>query len=286
VLGHDDRVGIVERGREHVPGVLDGRGGDDAQPGHVGEPVLEGVGVLGGELAPAAGADHDRDGEVSARHMQQGSGVVEDLVEGQQAEVAGHDLDDREHAGQGGPDAGPGVGRFAKGSAEDPWFAEFIQQAFAHGETAAVAAHVGSHQKDPGVSFKGGAQGLAQGLAVGQRAGFAGRRLWFGQRIAGGWRLLFGIDEPLQVGDRLPGASFGEGNPFCDFRLDLLFEIGEVLCGDQAVGVQLGAEAGDRVLLAPRSAPLVCLGRVRRRTSSGRESGRRGTRAAGGRRQL
>jgi len=41
-------------------------------------------------------ADHERDVELTAGHVQQRGRVVEDLVEREQAEVHGHDLDDRE----------------------------------------------------------------------------------------------------------------------------------------------------------------------------------------------
>ena len=59
------------------------------------------------ELAAGAGrhADNQRHGELAARHMRDRRGVVDDLVERQQAEIDRHDLDDRPHAGHRRADA-------------------------------------------------------------------------------------------------------------------------------------------------------------------------------------
>lgn len=56
--------------------------------------------MLGCELPAGAGchSDHDRDTDLSAGHMSQGCGVIDDLIERQQTDVDGHDFDDRSHA--------------------------------------------------------------------------------------------------------------------------------------------------------------------------------------------
>ena len=110
--------------------------------------------MLRGELPAGAGGhpDHQRHVELAAGHVQQGGGVVEDLVEGQQAEVDGHDLDDRPHPAQGGADAGADERRLRQRGVADPFGAELLQQAEADREAAAVAADVLAHEEDPVVA--------------------------------------------------------------------------------------------------------------------------------------
>ena len=62
---------------------VDGRHHDQAR--HVGEVVLEGLGVGCRQLAPARrGPDHHRHGHLAAEHVVQLGGVVDDLVQRQQ----------------------------------------------------------------------------------------------------------------------------------------------------------------------------------------------------------
>ena len=90
VLEDQDRVRVLER-RPSMPrasSIVAGRQHPDA--GDVRVPALQAVRVLGGELAPAARrhADDQRHGELPARHVRDGGGVVHDLIEREQAEVA------------------------------------------------------------------------------------------------------------------------------------------------------------------------------------------------------
>ena len=87
--------------------------------------------MLGGELAAGAGghADHERHVELAARHVQQRGGVVHDLVEREQAEVDGHDLDDRAHAAERGADAGADEGRLRQRRVADALGPELLEQA-------------------------------------------------------------------------------------------------------------------------------------------------------------
>jgi hypothetical protein len=113
VFEQQHRVGVGERSAEHAPGVVDGGRGQHLDAGDVGVPALQAVGVLGGELAAGAGghADHQRHVELATGHVAQGGRVVEDLVQGQQAEVDRHDLHDRAQTAKGGTDARPHDGR-------------------------------------------------------------------------------------------------------------------------------------------------------------------------------
>ena len=169
VLEDEHRVGVGEGGPEHAAGVVEGGRREDAQPGDVGVPALQAVRVLRGELAAGAGGhpDHERYVELAAGHVQQRRRVVEDLVEGEQAEVDRHDLDDGPHAAQRGADAGADERRLRQRRVADALRAELLEQAEADAEAAAVAADVLAHEEDAVVA--------AQGLADAPRAWPRGR---------------------------------------------------------------------------------------------------------------
>ena len=97
MLEDQHRVGLLQRRPEHATRVLDGRRRQHPDARDVGIPAFETVGVLRGELPPAAGrhADHQRHAELIAGHVPDRRRIVEDLVERQQAEIDRHDLDDR-----------------------------------------------------------------------------------------------------------------------------------------------------------------------------------------------
>ena len=63
--------------------------------------------ILRGELPAGARrhADDQRHAELAARHMTQGRGIVDDLVEREQREIDRHDLDDGPHAAHRRADA-------------------------------------------------------------------------------------------------------------------------------------------------------------------------------------
>ena len=113
MLEDDHRIGILQGRPQHVAGVLDRRRGHDLEAGHMGVPVFQAMGMLGGELPAGAGGDPDdhRHVELTARHVPDGGGVVDDLIERQQAEIDRHDLDDRPHAAERRTDAGADEGR-------------------------------------------------------------------------------------------------------------------------------------------------------------------------------
>jgi hypothetical protein len=63
--------------------------------------------VLSGELAPASGRhpDDNRDAELSSRHVAQGRRIIDDLIEGKQAEVDRHHFHNRPQSAQGRADS-------------------------------------------------------------------------------------------------------------------------------------------------------------------------------------
>ena len=170
ILEHDDRVRVEQRGPEHPPRVLERRGRHDADARDVRVPPLEAVRMLRGELPPGTGrhADHERDAELAARHMADGGGVIDDLVEREQAEVDGHHFDDRQHAVQRRADARADERRLGQRRVAYALLAEFRQQSLAHGVAAAVAPDVLAHEEHALVAGERLPQCLAQRFPVGR----------------------------------------------------------------------------------------------------------------------
>ena len=137
--------------------------------------------MLGRKLAAGAGrhADHQRHAELVTRHVAHRGRGVEDLVEGEQAEVHRHQLDDRAHAGHRGADAGAGEAGLRQWRIADAFGAEFRQQALAHGIAAAIAADILAHQEHRGVAAHSVADRLAHRVAIAEfhRFGRGGHRV-------------------------------------------------------------------------------------------------------------
>jgi len=171
MLADDHRVGIGERRRQHPPGVGDRGRCEHLEPRDVGEPDLETVRMLRRELPARTGGhpDHQRHRELAGRHVPQGGGIVDDLVEGQEREVDRHDLHDRPEAGHGRADARAQEGVFRERSVADAIGAELLEQALAAGVGAAVATHVFAHQKHTRVGVERFTHARADGLAIGHR---------------------------------------------------------------------------------------------------------------------
>ena len=79
---------------------------------------------------PGCHTDHQRHGELPARHVRDRGRIVQDLVEGEQAEVAGHDLDDRSHSRHRRTDAGADEGALGQGRVAQPLLAQLFGQTF------------------------------------------------------------------------------------------------------------------------------------------------------------
>src|SRR6185295_19820025 len=93
--------------------------------------------------------------------------IVDDLIEGEQAEIHRHHFYDRSHAAQSGSDAGPDEGALGQWSIPYALRPELIQKALAARIGPAVLADVLAHQKHAGIPLECLTQSRANGFTVG-----------------------------------------------------------------------------------------------------------------------
>ena len=174
--------------------------------------------MLGRELASGAGghSDHQWNVELAARHVKHRRGVVHDLVERQQAEVDGHDFDDRPHAAHRRADSSADEGRLRQRRVADALGAELLEQSLAHREAAAVSADIFAHQEDARVAIEAHRGSPGASLPDRSSAHCLASALMMPSPLR--------IDKPGQIFDRLPGARFGEFDSCGDLRRDLVFD--------------------------------------------------------------
>jgi len=97
-------------------------------------------------------------------HLRRG---VDDLVDRQEGEVEGHELDDWSEACHRRTDTQSGEAEFADGRVYNPLIPELSQQAFRDLIGAVVLGDLFADQEDVGVAFHLFTESLVEGLAVG-----------------------------------------------------------------------------------------------------------------------
>ena len=170
MLDEDDRVVGPDRALEQALGVGRGPGHDDGQAGDVGEDGFRPVRVGGREAARHArgAAEHDRDGELAARHVPHVGGVVDDLVDGDPGEAEGHELDDRAEAHHRGADADAGEAFLGDRRVDHAAGAELVEEALADLVGPVVLGDLFPHQEDAIVPLHLLGHRLIQGFAIRQ----------------------------------------------------------------------------------------------------------------------
>ena len=106
--------------------------------------------MLRRDASSAAGrhANDERNRELAARHMRNGDGVVDDLIEREQAEIHGHDFHDRSHPRHGGADPRADEGALRERRVTNALLAKLLKETLCHCVAAAIAADVLAHQED------------------------------------------------------------------------------------------------------------------------------------------
>ena len=156
MLEDDHGIGVLQRGPEHAARVLQRRRREHLEAGDVRIDAFQAVRMLGGELAARAGrhADHQRHAELPARHVPDGGGIVEDLVQREQREIHRHDFHDRAHAVHRRTDAQPGEAVLRQRRVADALGPEFVEQPLAHAVTSAVMADILTHEEDARIALQ------------------------------------------------------------------------------------------------------------------------------------
>src|SRR5882762_10515691 len=167
---HDDGIVVADRGLEESFGVGRRCGRNDLEAGNVGEPALPRLGVLRPELECGAtrAPEHDGDPNLPTRHVQHLCRGIDDLVQREQREIPGHELDDRPEAAHGGADADPRESQLGDGRIDDALRPELLQQSAAHLVRALVDADFFTHQQHVGIALHLFAQRLVQGISIGE----------------------------------------------------------------------------------------------------------------------
>ncbi len=125
--------------------------------------------VLRGELERGAGGppEDDRHRELALGHVVHLRRRVDDLVDGQEGEVEGHELDDGPQPRHRRAHAQPREAELADRRVHDALVAELVEQALGHLVGAVVLGDLLAHEEDVRVPLHLLAERLVEGLAVG-----------------------------------------------------------------------------------------------------------------------
>ena len=168
---HDDGVVIPDRRFEQTLGIRRRRGCHHFQTRYVSQPRFPGLGVLRRELERGAvrPPEHDRDGNLAARLVQDLRGRVDDLIEREDGKVPGHELDHRAQARHGGPHAKAREAQLRDGRVHHPRRPELLEQTAADLVGALIDADFLADEEHVRVPLHLFAQRLIERVAVGER---------------------------------------------------------------------------------------------------------------------
>jgi hypothetical protein len=170
VLEEEDGVVVVDRRPEQTAHV--GRRGreDDLEPGHVHEPGLELLRMLGPGAPPGATLrpDRQRHLDLPPRHVAVLCGLVDDLLHGQRREILVHDLHHRAHALHGNADARAHDGQLRDRRVANPLRPELVEHPLRDAHRAAHLGDVLAHDEDVVVLAHRPLERVSHRLAVGE----------------------------------------------------------------------------------------------------------------------
>ena len=179
VLDEHDRVIVADRGLEQALRIV-GRGGhDDVNAREMRPQRFEALRMVRGDGTTCAtfGPDHHRDAGLAAEHVAVLGALVRDLIHGQRREVDIHDLGDGAHARHCRADRRAADRGLADRGIDDPVAAELGEQAARRAISAAVKAHILTHDEDGRVSLHLFARCLDECIGIGDRLHRRRRRL-------------------------------------------------------------------------------------------------------------
>ena len=112
-------------------------------------------------------AEDDRHVELTARHIEHLRGGIHDLIEREEREIPGHELDDRAQPHHRGAHADAGEAELGDGRVDHAHLAEFFEEALRHLVGAVVDADFLAYQKDAVVLMHLLAESLIECVAIG-----------------------------------------------------------------------------------------------------------------------
>ena len=169
VLQKHHGIVVADGGLEEPLDVVGGGRADDFHARMIGEDVLGRMAVGRADIGPAVGRSPDDDGDVylSAGHVADVGGIVQDLIERHRVEAPEHELNDGADAEHGGADAQSDKTRLADRRVDDALRPEAGQQALADLISALELPHLLTHEDDVGIAFQFFGQRLIDRFAVG-----------------------------------------------------------------------------------------------------------------------
>mmetsp|Transcript_15429 Transcript_15429/g.60299 ORF Transcript_15429/g.60299 Transcript_15429/m.60299 type:complete len:315 (+) Transcript_15429:104-1048(+) len=149
VLEHDDGVRVADGRLHEAACVLAVPGRDHLEAGHRAVPRSKALRVLrthaaGGTVRPA---EHDRAAQLATGHVSELGGRVDDVVDGLEGKVPGHELDDGLESRHASAHANTRKAGLGDGRVDDALDAKLLQQALGHLVGALVLGHLLAHDE-------------------------------------------------------------------------------------------------------------------------------------------
>jgi diguanylate cyclase (GGDEF)-like protein len=172
VFEDEHRIGVLKSCPQHPASIFHGRRREDLKPRDMRIQTFQTMRVLGRKLTSCARGHpyHHGNVELSAGHVQIGCSCVQDLVQGEKAEVHRHDFDDWPHAAQRSADTGAHKPRFRQRRVANSFRPKLIHQSLADGIASAIGADVLPHEKHTLVFEERFANPLTDGFTIGHPA--------------------------------------------------------------------------------------------------------------------
>src|SRR5579885_2959795 len=169
VFYENHRVGVAHSSFEHAFSVVWRGGHNDFEARDVRIESFEHLRVLRATLRATAArsANDQRHFRLATKHIAEFGGAINNQIAGEQAEVDGHEFENWAQAVERGTDSGSRNDFFSQGRIADALFAKFFKKSFTHSVGAAVSRDVFAQDKDALIALHFFANGLAQGITIG-----------------------------------------------------------------------------------------------------------------------
>jgi hypothetical protein len=148
-LYENHRVVVTNRRFQQPLCIMRSGGRDHFQSRHVTKPGFQTLRMLSGKLVccAAGSANYHGNRNLSSGHISNFGGIIDDLIQGQDAEIKGHQLDDRPQSSHGGPNSQAGKPRFGNRRIPHSFRSEFLDEPFTDLKGSLIVPDFFSYQK-------------------------------------------------------------------------------------------------------------------------------------------